>query len=237
MSELVTRTDEGDGIVRLTLNRPDTLNALNGALLRAVADRTREADDDGARVVIFEGAGGNFSSGADLDAEDEGRVELFQDATRAVRALDGLAVGRIEGYAIGGGFEFTLSFDLRYASEDATFRMTESQVGATVSNASTKLLPLIVGEGRAREMVFTGRDVTGTEAERIGLVARAVPPEELDGVVMDAAEDVVENTSPVALRMNKRGFNEAFPLERVLEYERMLSVENAALGEGASWGE
>ena len=149
----------------------------------------------------------------------------------------GLAIGKLAGYAIGGGFELSLSFDLRYAAEDATFRMTESAVGATVSNASTKLLPLIVGEGRARELVFTRRPVSGTEAAEIGLVASAHPEDELDGVVMDAAMDVVENTSFTSLALNKRGFNEAFRLDRTLEYERLLSVENDSLGEGASWRE
>jgi enoyl-CoA hydratase len=221
------KTVETADIVRLTLNRPDSLNALNKNLLRSIPEAIREAGENDRLVIIFEGAGEAFTSGADLkeaDEEDE-EVELFQELTRAVREFEGIVIGKLHGYAIGGGFEWTLSFDIRYATPDAIFRLTESEIGLAISNASTKLLPLTVGYGTARELVFTGREVSGAEAAEMGLVAGAFEPEELERKVMSVAEDITENKSRNALVLNKRGLNEAFGLESTLEYERLLGIE------------
>lgn len=211
-----------DRIARLTLNRPEKLNAFDKALLRAVPDAVRDCSE--YDVLIFEGAGRAFTSGADLDEAkaDSEEAGLYQEMTRAVRQFEGLVIGKLHGYVIGGGFEWTLSFDLRYAAEDTVFKMTESEVGLPISNASTRYLPLLIGGARARELVYTCRDLPATEAYEIGLVNGIAPEDELESMVLDVAEDIVENKSQLALRLNKKGFNNAFPVEDALEFESVL---------------
>lgn len=211
-----------DDIVRLTLNRPEKLNALNRELLVEIKKTVHDLDEAGVPVIVFEGEGRAFTSGADLD-EDEERIELFQDITWAVRKFDGIVIGKLHGWVVGGGFEFTLSFDLRYAAPDATFKMTETEIGVVVSNGSTLLLPLTVGPGIAREMIYTGREVGADEAADIGLVSGVYEGEELEEKVREVATDLVENKDRTALRLNKEGLNNAIPIERVLEHEAMLS--------------
>jgi len=187
--------------------------------------------------VIFEGAGDAFTSGADLDEASVGseRIGLFQEMTRAARAFEGLVIGKLHGYAVGGGFEFTLSFDLRYTETGTTFLLTESEIGVTLSNASTKLLPLMIGHGRARELVFTGRPIDAAEAEELGLVAGVYESAELEEEVLSVARDVVENKSETAVALNKRLFNHAFPVEDDLDYEELINVKCRERIEGIRW--
>ncbi|WP_336000485.1 enoyl-CoA hydratase/isomerase family protein [Halorientalis halophila] len=221
MSILKTE-DVTEEIRRLTLNRPDSLNALSRALLSRIAEEVRAADGE-YRVLILEGAGDAFTAGADLD-EEEGAGDLFQEITRAVREFEGIVIGKLHGWVIGGGFEWTLSFDLRYAHSDTTFKLTESEIGVTVTNASTLLLPLYVGAGTARELVYTSRELPAVEAEQHGLLAGVFDDaDDLEDKVIDVATDIVENKSANALRLNKRAMDQAFPVEEVLKREELIN--------------
>jgi enoyl-CoA hydratase/carnithine racemase len=221
-SESLVKNELSDNICQLRLNRPENLNALDKNLLRAIAQEIRNATD--YEVLIITGTGDAFTAGADLDeAQADGEdAELFQDLTRVTRDFDGMVIGKLHGWVVGGGFEWTLSFDLRYAAEDTTFKMTESEVGLPISNASTLYLPLMIGAGRARELVYTSRELPAEEAEEIGLINGMFSSSSLDEEVLDIAEEIVENKSSLALRLNKKGFNQAFPVERVLAYESAL---------------
>ena len=234
MSEYTYVRTEGvtDRIGRLTLDRPDKLNALDKAFLREIPEAIREMTE--YDVLIVDAAGDAFTAGADLDEAkaDSEEAGLYQELTRATREFEGLVVGALHGWVIGGGFEWTLSFDLRYAAADTTFKMTESEVGLPISNASTVYLPLLVGGARARELVYTCRDLPAEEAHDIGLVNGVVPREELETEVMSVAEDVVENKSQLAIRLNKKGFNNAFPVEDALEFETVLGDLANASPEG-----
>jgi enoyl-CoA hydratase/carnithine racemase len=218
---LVT-TDLSSNVRQLRLNQPNKLNALDKDLLRTIAKEIRAAAD--YQVLIITGTGDAFTAGADLDeAQTEGEdAELFQELTRVTRDFEGLVIGKLHGWVVGGGFEWTLSFDLRYAAEDTTFKMTESEVGLPISNASTLYLPLMIGAGRARELVYTSRELPAEEAKEIGLVNDTFPSDTIDEEVLAIAEDVVENKSSLALRLNKQGLNQAFPVERILSYESVL---------------
>lgn len=233
---LVVTTEVTDRIGRLTLNRPEKLNAMNKAMLRAVPAAIRDAET--YDVLIVDGAGDSFTAGADLDeaqAESE-EAGLYQEMTRATRSFEGLVIGELHGYVIGGGFEWTLSFDLRYAADDTTFKMTESEVGLPISNASTLYLPLLIGGARARELVYTCRELPAEEAEDIGLVNDVFARDSLSEEVRAVADDVVENKSQLALRLNKKGFNNAFPVEEILEFETMLGeYANASPSESIDW--
>ncbi|WP_423751677.1 enoyl-CoA hydratase/isomerase family protein [Salinirarus marinus] len=226
-----------DEILRLTLNRPETLNALNTELLREIPAAFEEAEREGRQVVVVEGSGDAFCSGADLDeASEEGEdIDLIQEITRAVRGFDGIVIGKLHGYAVGGGLEFSLSFDLRYAATGTVFKMPETELGVPISNASTKLLPLYVGLGVAQDLVYTSREMSAAEAERHGLVSGVYDPDELEREVLDRARDLVENKSETVLGIHKRAFNHTFPIEEALEYERLLNAENEASGGELNW--
>jgi enoyl-CoA hydratase len=234
---MVVLTEEISGdILRVVLDRPESLNALNSEILRGISSTIRDANGK-YEVLIVEGNGDAFTAGADLDeaSTDGENVELFQDVTRAVLEFEGIVIGKLHGWVIGGGFEWTLSFDIRYAREDTKFMMTESEVGVTISNASTLLMPLTIGAGRARELVFTGREMDVTEAQTAGLVADVFDEGDLDEEVLSVAEDIVENKSHQALVMNKRGFSSAFALDERLDYEVLLSEACDARTGGVNW--
>lgn len=227
MHGIVTeQTDEN--VRRIALDRPEKLNALDATTLRNLAAVVADADE---QVLVVEGEGRAFCAGADLDeAGDEGEdVDAYQDVTRAVRRHPGVVVGKLHGHVVGGGLELTLGFDLRYAAEDTTFRLPEVTLGAVVTNGATKLLPLVVGDGFAREMVLTGRPVDAEEALERGLVAAVHPEDELDDAVADVARQVADNPT-VGVVLNKRGLNRAFAVESVLAVERDLHSEHEARG-------
>lgn len=224
-----------DDVLRLTLDRPDRLNALSTELLRELVT----AFDDAAgefSVIIVRGAGDSFSAGADIDEITQGseEIELFQEITRQARAFEGIAIGQLDGWVVGGAFEWSLSFDLRYATPETTFKMTESEIGVTVSNASTQLLPAMIGDGKARELIITSRELGASEAEALGLVSGVHPSTEIDDYVSDVAKDLVENKSTNALALNKRALNAAAPIEDTLEYETLVFEHNEAISGSAT---
>ena len=223
-------------IARVSLNRPEKLNALNRELLQEIVSCLRTANNE-KQVVIIEGIGDSFCAGADLDeAQEQGEdIELYQNVTKAVRAFNGLIIGKLHGYVIGGGFELTLSFDLRYADEDTKFQMTESEVGLPISNASSKLLPLMIGEGTARELVFTCRQFDAQEADNLGLIAGVYPSNELESEVIKVAEDIVQSKSSTGLQLNKFALNQAYPLESTLNFEEILNKHELASPDQADW--
>lgn len=240
MSLVVTDALTKD-IVQLTLNRPEKLNALSTELKQAIVESVKEVNTE-YTVLIIEGAGDSFAAGADLDeASDRDPTEASaephysQEMTRAVMDFQGVVIGKLHGWVIGAGFEWTLGFDLRYAAENTTFRMPETQLGLTVSNASTVLLPQTVGPTKAREIVFTSRDVQADEAFEWGLLNDVVPREELDTRVRSVATDIADNASPTALWANKRGFNHALHIEDTLEHESMLRELHSSKNESIDW--
>lgn len=231
-------TEESDRIARLTLNRPDSLNALDGELLEAIDHRIRAASGE-YLLLIVDGNGRAFTAGADLeeagDGENEEAIERFQNITRAVQAFDGLVIGALHGWVVGGGLEWTLSFDLRYAAENARFKFPESTIGIPISNGSSWLLPQTVGTARAQELVYTSREVDATEAAEIGLVTEVVPEDELDERVIAVATDLAESQSERGLRLNKRAITRSMQLELALQNEELVGAIATAKLEEVSW--
>ncbi|AHG02988.1 enoyl-CoA hydratase [Halobacterium sp. DL1] len=222
-------TNRTDGGVRtIALDRPEKLNALDTATLRNLASTVADADE---QVVVVEGRGRAFCAGADLEeaGEDGEDIDAYQDVTRVVRRHPGVVVGKLHGHVVGGGLELALAFDLRYAAADTTFQLPEVTLGAVVSNGATRLLPLVVGDGFAREMVLTGRPVDAEEALDHGLVAAVHSAEELDDAVAGVARRIADNPA-VGVALNKRGLNRAFPVGDTLAVERDLHREHEARG-------
>lgn len=213
----------------ITFNRPERLNAINVHLLRDLMAALEEAGaDKNVRVVILTGAGRAFCAGEDLKETDEGKdletwieeTERLQNVQRVIMALGKPLIGAVNGYAVGGGCEFAMSCDIRIAAESARFGFPETGVGLTVTTAGTKLLTHLVGLGKAKELIFTGRFIDAAEAERIGLANQVVPDEKLLSEAKAMAGTIAER-SPLALRLSRIAIDQGLStgIEQTLEIE------------------
>ncbi len=208
------------GIRLLTLDRPDRLNAMNPALIDQLHDRIEElrADVD-ARVVVLTGAGRGFCSGLDLhdasptglaDTEGRGRMQRGMDVQQriaglvpALRSLRIPVIAAVNGAAAGGGLALALASDVRIAAASAKFNVAFVRIGLSGCDIGVSwLLPRWIGASRAFELMLTGRMVFAEEAERIGLVSRVVPDDELLDAALDTARLVCAN-SPTGVWMTK----------------------------------
>jgi enoyl-CoA hydratase len=194
-------------VALVTLNRPERMNAMAFDVMIPLANAFVElSHDNDIRVVVLTGAGDGFCSGADL--EDPGTIpniegltipgiarramELLDDAILGLRRMHQPVIGAINGAAIGGGFCLSVATDIRIASERAYFRAAGINNGLTSSELGISyLLPRAIGASRAFDIMLSGRDVDAHEAERIGLVSRVVPAEDLLDACYDLADRII----------------------------------------------
>ena len=200
MSEPVLLVEKDEGIVTLTLNRPQVMNAFSFELRTTVTktfeDLKRDSD---VRVVIITGAGRGFSSGMDLKELSSQDASFYDGEAgpvglKMIRTIDDFdrpIIGAINGPAITGGFELALACDIRIASTEARFADTHSRVGLLPGWGMSQKLQRIIGAGRAKELSFTGNFISAEQAESWGLVNRVVPPEELMPTCQALAKDIV----------------------------------------------
>jgi enoyl-CoA hydratase/carnithine racemase len=173
-----------EGVALIWLNRPERLNAVVPALVDDLLDALATAADSGARAVVLAGRGRAFCAGHDLKepiAENDSRARLdrLQDVTRRLRALPQPVIAAVHGYAIGAGAEFALGCDLILAAEDAVFAFPEVSLGLSVTGAASRLLPLLVGPLKAKELLLLGDRVDAPAARDLGLVNAVVPADDL----------------------------------------------------------
>jgi enoyl-CoA hydratase len=203
---------------RLTMNRPDALNALNGELLEAMSDAVRAAGhDDSVSVVIVRGAGRAFCAGYDLNEDAEGgehdarywHEELALSTDRMLELTDcpKPTIAQVHSYCLAGGTDLMLACDLAVVAEDAKFGYVDIRFG---SGVVSMFLPWIVGVRRAKELLFTGEDrVSAQEALRIGMVNRVVPSDELTDATLALANEIAKN-EPFVVQTTKRAVNRAW---------------------------
>ncbi|MDG6904889.1 MAG: enoyl-CoA hydratase/isomerase family protein [Nitrososphaerota archaeon] len=222
-----------NGVLKITLNRPDKLNTLN-TFMRNDLDHalTHASTDSSIRVIILTGAGRAFCAGADIEQFLSG--ELGRDAAGGVvmrhmiRTMENCpqpVIASVNGFALGGGLEMTLACDLRVASEAAEFGLTESNLGAIPGAGGTQRLPRVVGVAKAKEMIFLGMRITAKEAERIGLVHRCVPASELESQTNEIANQLLQK-APLSLAAAKSAINKVWEftsLDSGLMWERDLA--------------
>lgn len=214
-----------DGVLTLTLNRPEKLNALDQAMIDALhAALDYYATNGDVRVVILTGAGAKaFAAGADIGQLRDRRAP---DALRAINAalFDRIAafpcptIAAVRGFALGGGCELALACDLRVCSLSAKFGQPETGLGILAAAGATWRLPALIGLGRARELLYTGRLVDATEAQAIGLVNQVVPDDELTAAVEEMAGLIARNDR-LATRLTKQSLR---MIEGQLEQVRMF---------------
>ena len=217
-----------DCIATITLNRPKVLNAMNKQLWSDIQVALDDAaNDNSIKAIIITGEGRAFSTGADLkESKDRSPedyrnyLEELQLASRKIIGFEKPTIAAINGYALGSGYELALACDIRIAAEDAQIGSPEARVTSSVTGGAMRLIQDLIGPGKARELLFTARNIDGREAERIGLVNRAVPARDLMETARQMAMEIAQNSS-FSIKMIKKGLqmaNEA-SLEALMEYE------------------
>ena len=196
-------TERRGRVLLITLNRPDAMNAINGALSSGLVAAVAELDDDPSLTSgVLTGAGRGFCSGMDLKAfaagEDIGPMMQF-----VRRGSEKPLIGAIEGFALAGGLELALTCDLLVAAEGARLGIPEVQVGLFAAAGGLQRLPTRVGFGTAMEMALTAEPITAEDAARAGLVSRLTAPGEAVSVAFQLAERVARN-APLALAASKK---------------------------------
>jgi enoyl-CoA hydratase/carnithine racemase len=210
MSETILYEKDAAGVARLTLNRPDKLNAVNLSMRDELWDALHAfRDDPDARVLVLRGAGDSFSAGADIS--EFGTAPSFVESRRARRERDlwGLMlhlskplIAAVQGHALGAGCEMSLLCDLRVASDDARFGLPEVGLGYIPSAGGTQTLPRTIAPGVAMQMILSGDPIDAAGAYRLGLVHRVVPRDRLDAAADEWARTLASR-DPRALAAAK----------------------------------
>ena len=220
---------KADGIATIMLNRPKVLNAMNKQLWLDLQTALGDArGDPEVKVVVITGQGRAFSTGADLK-DSKGRtpeayrdyLEALQEVSRQIIRFDKPTIAAINGYALGSGYELALACDIRIAAEEAQIGSPEARVASSITGGAFRLIQDLVGPGKAKELLFTADYIDGREAERIGLVNKAVPGEALMDETYQMAGRIVQN-STFSLKMIKRGLHLArgeTNLEGLMDFE------------------
>lgn len=232
--------DRTDGVVTLTLNRPDKANAINGRMWRellAVFQEITDNPDD--RVLVITGAGKAFCSGADL-GDPEAGVDIASgvgSSLRKMRLVGRVALGlhelaiptiaAVNGVAAGAGCNLALGCDLVVASHTARFSEIFSKRALSVDFGGSWLLPRLVGLHKAKELVFLADVISAAEAERIGILNRVVPPADLDATVAELAARLAA-LPPIQLSVSKRLLNQSLSvtMAEAVESEDIAQVMN-----------
>ena len=212
---------EAEGMVGvITINRPKALNALNSQVLEEL-DQTLDAVDlESVRVLILTGAGAkSFVAGADIGemstltkAEGEAFGKKGNDVFRKLETFPIPVIAAVNGFALGGGCEISMSCDIRICSENAVFGQPEVGLGITPGFGGTQRLARIVGVGMAKQMIYSARNIKADEAYRIGLVNAVYPLEELMPAAQKLAASIAKN-APIAVRNCKKAINDGLQVD------------------------
>ena len=209
-------TYEQDGFVGvITINRPKALNALNSDVLKELDACLDGINLETTRALILTGAGEkSFVAGADIGemstltkAEGEAFGKIGNDVFRKLETFPIPVIAAINGFALGGGCEISMSCDIRICSENAVFGQPEVGLGITPGFGGTQRLARIIGVGKAKEMIYAATNVKAEEAYRIGLVNAVYPLEELMPAAKKLAGKIAKN-APIAVRACKKAINE-----------------------------
>ena len=223
------RLERSDHVLRVVIDRQEAHNALNSEVLEELIEALSAAGaDSGVRAVIVTGAGERaFIAGADIKEMSRKSPQEAREfakkghlLTRLVEEMDKPVIAAVNGVALGGGCELAIACDVRIASENAKFGQPEVNLGIPPGWGATVRLPRVVGEGVAREMVFSGKVLGAEEALKVGLVNAVVPPDKLDEEARKLASTIASR-APIAVGFAKRSMNRA----RALDSESAAELE------------
>ena len=226
--------EEEDSISLLTINRPKALNALNSQVLNELDKTLDEIDFNKIKVLIITGAGEkSFVAGADISEMNsltKKEAEIFSkkgnDVFRKIENLPIPVIAAVNGFALGGGCEISMSCDIRICSENAIFGQPEVGLGITPGFGGTQRLPRLIGASMAKQIIFTGQNINAEEALRIGLVNAIYPKNELLNEAKKIAQDIVKNSAN-AIKNSKKAINEG--LEK--DIENAIQIEEKYFGD------
>lgn len=204
------------GVARVTLNRPDALNAFTGPMLAELTAAWQQAaQDEAVRCMVVTGAGRAFCAGQDLRANPDAVNDLknvlettYRPMLIALEALKKPTIAMVNGVAAGAGFSLTLACDFRVASQKAKFVPAFGKIALVPDSGMSYYLPRLVGLSRALEVLATGRDITGDEAMAWGLVNRVCPPEQLEETTAAFATQLAQ-AAPLAFSLTRQLFHRA----------------------------
>ena len=226
------KIEHNDGITVLKISAPKSLNALNSTILKEMGDFIGTLDAK-TRVLIITGDGEkSFVAGADISEmahlnEPQG-FEFGRLGAQVFRAIETLripVIAAVNGFALGGGCELAMACDIRIASSKAKFGQPEVGLGIIPGFSGTYRLPKLIGQGYAKEMIYTGKVIRADEALRIGLVNAVYEPEELMDKAMEMAQMMLKN-APVAISLAKQSINEGYDLNA----NDAIGLENRLFG-------
>jgi len=230
--------DKKDGIVKITINRPDALNALHPDTHRQIQHALLSIDvDPEVRAVIITGTGRAFSTGADLKHISTliGRPQdivaygqLFHDTNYIIEHMTKVVIAMVNGLCLAGGLELMEACDLAYASEDARIGDQHATFGLVPTGGGSQRLPRLIPLRKAKELLFTGDWLTAKEAEQWGLINKAVPADKLEETVMEVANKLTER-SPMASKFIKHSVNRGMQVDLYsgVEIEKWASASHA----------
>lgn len=226
-----------EAVTVITINRPEVRNAVDDVTMIALRQALLACEDDGTRCIVLAGAGGTFSSGADLkkaavngyspDDSYHLLTDVYGPTLKAIRSASFPVIAAVDGYAAGIGCDMALACDLRLVSERARFAELFIRIGLIPDGGGTYLLPRLVGTGRAAEIIFTGRDIEAQEAHQIGLANHVYPVEGFMEQVLQYAAHI-SRQSPNALKRGKQALHTALDsryddaLAQEAEFQREL---------------
>ena len=217
----------------ITINRPEALNALNSAVLDDLSAVLDSVDQEAVRAIVITGAGDkSFVAGADIGemstltkAEGEAFGKKGNDVFRKIETFPIPVIAAINGYALGGGCELSMSCDIRICSDNAMFGQPEVGLGITPGFGGTQRLARLVGMGMAKQMIYTARNIKADEAFRIGLVNAVYTQEELLPAAEKMAGQIAMN-APIAVRACKKAVNDGLQVDM----DKAIVVEEKLFG-------
>ena len=226
------KVERNEGITVMKISAPKSLNALNSTILKEIDDFIGYLDAT-TRVLIVTGDGEkSFVAGADISEmahldEPQGFEfgRLGAQVFRRIETLPIPVIAAVNGFALGGGCELAMSCDIRIASNKAKFGQPEVGLGIIPGFSGTYRLPKLIGQGYAKEMIYTGKVIRADEALRIGLVNAVYEPEELMDKAMEMAQMMLKN-APVAISLAKQSVNEGYDLDA----DGAIGLENKLFG-------
>jgi enoyl-CoA hydratase len=235
--------EKEENIAIITFNRPEAMNALNNKTRAEFAQAIAEVEsDDEIKVLILTGSGKAFVAGSDIKEFNKTTPYMAHNIRRLgemVEKLEKPVIAAVNGFCLGGGCEIAMGCDIIIASDKAKFGQTEINIGIIPGGGGTQRLQRLIGVCRAKELIYTGDIISAAEADRIGLVNRVVPVEELMPKAKELAKKIAAK-SAAALKLAKTAINRGMQthLESGLKYEYelyslSLSLEDKAEGVNA----
>ncbi|MHA2504005.1 MAG: enoyl-CoA hydratase/isomerase family protein [Candidatus Kariarchaeaceae archaeon] len=211
-----TFLSDAENIAKITLNRPESMNAFSPDLLDGLEEALDKAEaDNEIRAVVITGTGKAFSAGADLKTltemspeESLAYTKRGQAMFRRIENYPKGVIAALNGYTFGGGLELAAACDLRIASEEAKMGFTEALIGLIPAWGGSTRLPYLIGQTRAREMILTGNRYSAAEAYEMGLLNKVVPADELESTAAFLAAKIADN-APLAIKYAKQSLNKS----------------------------